>query len=998
VTKAAIKPYDMGRQLWRAMPFALVLGLVVLLMAGSGAFASGRFTLDRGLLRAKLEQKYYEGLEAALGLIEEKSNEITDKWTEDGAYTLMAGFLHANPKAMAIFKAELRAGKSPKQALKTAVAKEGNGTPFSALSKVDKYVGPQVQAIYGDLKKVATRAKARLAALSAVADQAADIKDPAEFSKLLREYGLGGAGIDSFEVLEKRLSTVRNVLESPIGTYWGLFQTVYKGVEGKEPGGRASAMFTLMDETAGNLPILGEFVHLYMEMAKELLAATLRLKKKIAQWDMGCVGTGTHGVTIAQNARGVAFNYPGTACPEVDIKDLYVDFSNPELLYFWTGKAWLKAPSGIGGAPAIVRILAMLKAVAKVRPGTRADVPAAFGVFGIKGGFTKTQSAAETLYFDIQNRWKRLKQALANLDIPQARIIPILENRSGAGAGFDSYLDNHFSLDKNQILFVYRYVLSRMGNGAMIRKNLDILAKLGAFHPTVILGTLDIPEGLDLAGVTPVFDITAKQGILIEQQSISLGARKFRLVLFGDSGMRFGYQIGLGELRSKPLEVTNWNNMLIPQHAVFKAGLNVSLRLPKRVEIGQDIAVHGQIGAAAKPPFQLRWWVDGNPAGARTLNTPEFSIPQVFATAGLHDFEVSVTDKRGFEGGERTDIPVAFQLSSKTTSSPDKGGQRVVIIAVKGARGAYTVTWTSSDGQKFKTEQSRDRFFQRFADAGQSTLKWVDVSVFDHASRIEVPLRVNMGAAPPLQVTMRASPASITVGEGTTLAIGITGGKPDFDLAVYTDGRLVWNKSSRQRDNTATIIPGPPGVHEIRVVVRDQSGLRAQTTTKITVAKASKPDAVGAGAGAGVTPSPSAQPASNRSMSFLGDADFEDYTVLPVAPLDGDFTPSTDPADRILDGAMRNTRIEITIRGAAITGRFSGLEIVSGFKFRFDCMLSGKYSPDQSVLMDMACKRPDNPEINFTGLMSGKRDGRGLKGEWQFGGGMDGGKWRALPR
>ncbi len=949
--------------------FAVLL-VTVLLLHGAAASAGGNFNLNTDLMRSRLEHQYYRGLAVILGLAEEKSNAITDKWKEDAAaYGIVLAFLRNNPKAMALFKAEVKAGKSPKEALRKAVTEAGDGTPFAKFAiTANKYVGPEVQEIYTNLKAAAARAKGRLEALTAVAEKAKDIEDKAEFVQLLRDYGLSGSGIDSLEALEKRLGNIRKVLESPIGTYWGMYETIYKGVEGKEPGGRVLAMFTLFDETAGNLPILGEFVHLYMETAKKMLEATLRLKNKIAQWDMGCVGAGTHGVTIAQNAPGVAFKYPGTACPETGIKNLYVDFEDPDLLYFWTGKKWVKAPDGHGGTEAIKRIMAMLKGVANVRPGTKADVPAAFAFYGVPGGFREAESAALTLYYDIGHRWRRLKDVLAGFDIPKARVIDILETRSGVGAGFDAYLEKHFSLRKNEMLFVYRYVLSALGSGEEISRHREILASLQAFHPKVIVGRLDLPDGLDLAGVTPAFNFSEGEGVLVEDKRISLAERSFRLVLFGGQGSRLTYDIQLGELRSRPLVVATWRRMLTPQRAIFDAELEVSLTMPARIEFGQKVEMRGQIAGGAEPPYKMTWRVDGKPAGQQDVEGKRFTIPVRFDTAGLHDFEVSVTDGRGYRGGNRVEIPVAFRLTTTTRSSADKGGQLVVIVGVKGGSGAYSIKWASDDGQKYQTESGRNRFFKKFSDPKQRTLKWVDVVVFDHETRIEVPVRIELEPTMPLGLALRMEKTTLEPGEKTYLIANIEGGEPDFTLQLYINGRLRQSQTVRTRRVRVPVAFQEEGTYRIGAKASSERGISPVKSVTITVAR---------------------PPAETSAFdgTYSGDGNYQVFGYTPLSP-----------NKRSLVREVKDTRLVLTIKGKQVVGIFKGKVETLLYQevMPFECKANGTINRKGDISLPLVCTDLTAPEYSFRGSINGQVAGNGFRGSWGFELSRGGGKWRVV--
>ncbi len=187
------------------------------------------------------------------------------------------------------------------------------------MNKFNDFVSGENKTILLELGNIASNAKRRLSEITTLTKKIEGIKDKETFTKTLKEYGF--KNLKKFEAFEKRIQGIYDFVAKPFGTYYSIFQTINKGIEGKEPGDRALALFTLMGETAGTLPVLGGFVENYMEIAKELLNATLRLRTAFSKWDMGCVGTGAYGMS----GKNKSFKYPGTACHKLGDSDQGID-------------------------------------------------------------------------------------------------------------------------------------------------------------------------------------------------------------------------------------------------------------------------------------------------------------------------------------------------------------------------------------------------------------------------------------------------------------------------------------------------------------------------------------------------------------------------------------------------------------------------------------------------------------------------------------------------
>lgn len=980
-------------RLWSRLAMILMVVISSQFLSIPAATALPKFNIDRGLLKAKLEDQYYLGLKALVGKAEAKANEISDQWKEDVTYQALAFLIRKNPKTYKIFKDQLKAGKSARQAMRKAIdgtpekdvqkaiKAAGGGIPLAILKSVDKLLKSESLTIYNNLKKIAEDSRKRLNDLVKAADRFKSVPDQATFTKLIKEYGLSGSGIDSFEALEKRLSGIKSAIESPLGSYFSLYQTIYQGVEGKQLGDRATALFTLLDETAGNLPVLGKFVSLYMEMAKELLAATLRLRTAFAKWDMGCVGTATHGITISKSLK---FTFPGTACPEGKVKGLYVDFSNPDVLYYWSGKEWQKAPDGKGGLPAIRDIMTLLKAVNLSQAEVKSGVPAAFRFYGVATGFAKVSKEAAELYSNIAGTWSRFKTIMKTFDISGPRAVEILEARSGMQPGFNAYLEKHFLLKKNRDIFIYRYVISMLGDGKAAQRHKDTLAVLKRFRPKVVSGKLELPEGIGLAGITPALDITGQTGVLVEQQQISLASRTYRIVMFGGPESRLEYSVVYGPFRSNVLAVENWAKLFIKHRAIIKAALGVKLALPERMEIDQTITIKGRIEPAVgadNTRFQLNWLVDGKPAGSRAIDGTGFSIALSFAKAGVHDFEVEVVDGNGIFGGERADLNVAFKVEVKLNGSPDDGGKLVATVKILGGSGAYRVNWRTDTGVAVSKDVGRNRFFQKLDDSGASKISWIDLTVFDKSSRIEVPVRVDVDGAVPMEVSLVAAQATLKNGESTKITASINAGLPEYALVFYAGGKVVGRQKTSAKTAGLVLRFDQPGNYPLRVIVSDRSGEVSEASTTVIVEKIKKPEPV--------QPKIEDKPAPVTAQVYSGVLDHKTY--MQTFP---------KPAKKSLARETVNSKLRFIIDGTNVTGIFKGkilnLLYSDDVDLLFNCNASGPYNPDtEKIRLKLTCR---NLKMNseFAGFLQGKKVGDGFSGKWGFDLSRGGGPWTAV--
>jgi len=238
-------------------------------------------------------------------------------------------------------------------------------------------------------------------------------------------------------------------------------------------------------------------------------------------------------------------------------------------------------------------------------------------IMGLPRGYKKSYVEAIEVHTGITRQWERQKQIMASFDIPPARVIKILEERTDIEQGFDAYLNDHFK--QHQDLFIYGYLESLAGQAIMAAMHWEIYDSLTNFRPKIVSGRLDIPDGLDLSTVNPSINIISNYDTLIEKQSISLAESKYGIV-FWNPESRVEYQVVLGAFVSQNLVVDKWKSQFTNHLAVFKAALGVDLTLPPRMEVGQKFAISGKITPdpqSSDTDFRLTWFVDGEEAGTK---------------------------------------------------------------------------------------------------------------------------------------------------------------------------------------------------------------------------------------------------------------------------------------------------------------------------------------------------------------------------------------------
>ncbi|MBD3387298.1 hypothetical protein GF407_20505 [candidate division KSB1 bacterium] len=183
-----------------------------------------------------------------------------------------------------------------------------------------------------------------------------------EYKDLLEKYGVKGRWVDKVGEWEQ-------FYQQSGASYVEDMKTLYAGFEGGEPGGQLTALFTLMEKYSDKVPGLGQFIKLYAQVGKEMLAAAIRAGQLIRQREQGCLGDGTHSAIDDWYNVGDPVNvnfsqtFEGrTACPSA-LDNIFFDYNDPSRLYFWTGKAFLQGNSGNGGIDAVIAIMAFLNEV-----------------------------------------------------------------------------------------------------------------------------------------------------------------------------------------------------------------------------------------------------------------------------------------------------------------------------------------------------------------------------------------------------------------------------------------------------------------------------------------------------------------------------------------------------------------------------------------------------------------------------------------------------------
>ncbi len=181
----------------------------------------------------------------------------------------------------------------------------------------------------------------------------------ADYVQILRDYGISGELIDQLEGLEVygrgNLSDLTNGTLSPEEIY-SMFKIVHKGLSSDNPGHKIQALFELGSTFGDKIPVLGDFVKLYFDVAIEMNKAVGRLGEILKERQQGCLGTGSTGhiPSMWEDKRNRQFvtQFPNDdACPVEErvgiYKDIYVKTThrNSTQLYFWVNGKFIEAHS-----------------------------------------------------------------------------------------------------------------------------------------------------------------------------------------------------------------------------------------------------------------------------------------------------------------------------------------------------------------------------------------------------------------------------------------------------------------------------------------------------------------------------------------------------------------------------------------------------------------------------------------------------------------------------
>lgn len=817
---------------------AVALGLLPALVSAF-ATAEPALRLDRDQLRSRLEDQVYDEIAGGLGMIETRANAITAQWKSDARYLALAAAISGNEKARATFKAVYKDTGDTRRAFWAAVEAAGDDSPYRAL--VRDFVNGESLAVYRDLKAVYDRGAGQLAELTEKTRGLEAITERESYVKKVKEYGLKGQWLDRFEATEDRLRGIHDYLKKPVGTALEVAGTIHKGLTGTELGDRERALFSLLGTAAGSLPILGDFVQAYAEMANELLAATLRLRVVFSKWDMGCVGAWAHGVTNKANPKNAAFGFGGTACPSGTIKELYVDFENDAVLYFWNGTGWDRAPAGVGGAPAIDDILAFLRRVKLYRDATVVDVPAAFRFYGLPGGFAAARGQAAETFRETLRIWDRIKGIMVSLGMAPAQAAAILERRTGR-PGFDAELRGRLSTDPD--LLIHDHLVSRLGDGGSARRDDETLEALRTVRPKAVLGRFELPDGVDLGDASPTLEIAAPPEVLVASQTVSAADGQYEIVLVGSPDARVEYTVAVGPFRSQTLAVDDWSHIITKHQARIEAGLTIAFEALDPQPVGTPITIRGRIEAPAGAdvgPYALSWSIDDAPAGRQTVDANRFEIPLTFDRSKVYMLDVTATGQRGIAGSERLRVIVPFRVDVELADSADEQGRLLAVASITGGNGAYTVRWTTDTGIDVTREVGRDRFFERLNVGSGRKLQWLQLDVFDKATRIEVPTRIGIDDRTPMALALTAVPGTVKPGGSATVEVAITAGSPPFALTLRSGGQTVSEQTVQEQRARFPLTFEQPGLYDLAVVARDKGGVTVEEQVRITVQAAPKP-------------------------------------------------------------------------------------------------------------------------------------------------------------
>ncbi len=306
------------------------------------------------------------------------------------------------------YKEAIDSGKTPEEAqknVKDLLKGDVKSLVFQSLDKGSQDVLNDLQGLYDGARK-------ELEAITGLNKELAENPN-ADYAELLKKYGVKGEMLEKFEKLEGKL---RGVVDSD---YLKAGKIIYDGMSGSS-GDKIEALFTLGSEFGGKIPVLGRFVELYFKVAQEMLKATGRLGKILNERQAGCLGEGTVGyietVKSVQNERNVVFSkaFNGTVCPverTVDFyRDIYVDISNNDRIYFWTGSGFVKGKTENGGVDSVKALRAFLRSVGAA---DKADnMKFMIDAYNMSPGFVERKKQYEEMVEDINKQIGRLDDAL----------------------------------------------------------------------------------------------------------------------------------------------------------------------------------------------------------------------------------------------------------------------------------------------------------------------------------------------------------------------------------------------------------------------------------------------------------------------------------------------------------------------------------------------------------------------------------------------------------
>jgi len=814
----------MGKRL--SVLFHAWIAILVLLPAASTCLAS---TPNLYVHRDKLSQALQEDVERAvigsLGSIGSKAEDAGGQW-QDAAKAL------AFRKAREQIRAALE--KNPELMKKLKSGEESARRIYKKILQAQPF-GGYVKAAYSDYKEGKSKeilekltaklsaAKEKIEALTRLSSSIEDAAEKAEYTEILQRYGVDGAWVDRFGKQEKSIRTAVKYYQGQYGDYYTLFKTIHEGMEGKELGSEARALFNLMESLGGKVPILGDFIEAYGQLAIGMLDATLRLKKAFAKWDMGCLGAGTHDwLSKKSNPLNYAWSRKyvdeGTACPEGDVKNLYENLELSGKFYYWTGETWIHTRTTQGGIGTLRRIMTMVAEV-QAQYGShtaKADVPTAFTFYDMDypGGFPGLVGDAEDLLERIRRRGNDLKYAWLGAKGSSETFRSCMRRI----AGYDEDDIVRFSASKKN-LFLYRFALgAQKGKTGAYQKYTDMAEALAS---TVVLHgdvkAAEKPEALDLA---------VEGGGASRCAQVSAETMTYRVLARVGPGETLTCAATTGTLSSRPVRVAGSAAQPASRKKDLSlAGITVEMKGPdEEIRLNEKYPYEAHIQGGT-PPYEITWRSSDNKSASKTTEKSKLRIRKRFKTPGAHWVALEVEDREGLRAEGRYDFEiVALELALLPEKTVLEPGEKVKVrIRITGGEPPYRITGLVSG--TLKTRKGKFTYTAP-EQPGEHALK---LSAKDKEDRtVTGEARVEVARA--FEVTLVPEKTTLDPEETMQVNVEIAGGKPPFRITGLVQGTLKGRKG-----RFSYTAPKAEGTYPLRVRVNDSSDPAFSADRSVTV-------------------------------------------------------------------------------------------------------------------------------------------------------------------